>query len=272
MPHDMPRHGQTGTERRDAGGATEHAGQPRAARTRAGDMPPRLRDELILLITAYADSALAGAAGFADVINLAPSLRERMATARITLEKIRSAERVLEVLSGFGAEAIAERYDSFHPWSARLPREADIGAARHGDDRRFSVLHYPLEGWTDAVVMHHLMGRAALIQMEDFTHAGYVPLAEAFRAVIPDETRHGVLAREGVSRELARGHHAAVQASVTYWWPRVAETFGHARSRRDRDLRHLGLRRRPNETLRRQWEAEMRAHLDRLHLTTPMQV
>ena len=233
-------------------------------------MPQDCREELVKLMTGFADSQLAAAAGLARVLNEGPSLRERMALARIVYEKIQIAETVLEIASTFGADI--SRYAAYHAWDSRVDRDADLPPARREGDRRLAVFHFPIANWTDGLVMHHLMGRAALIQMEDYTHAGYVPLAEAFRAVIPDETRHGVLAREGVSRELARGHHAAVQASVTYWWPRVAETFGHARSRRERDLRHLGLRRRPNETLRRQWQAEMRAHLDRLHLTTPMQV
>ena len=54
---------------------------------------PRYRAEVMRLMAVLTDSLLAGAAGFADCINLAPGLKERIAATRIVLEKFGHAER-----------------------------------------------------------------------------------------------------------------------------------------------------------------------------------
>lgn len=238
--------------------------------TRAIDVPEPCRGELIRLMTAFVDSEISSAAGFSEVITGAPSLREGLAIARIVHEKVRAADLVCSVLATF--ETNMTRYETPHPWTRKVPRDADIGCNRHGDDRRLAVFHYPLQGWTDTVVMHHLLGSAVCKQLEEYSRVCFAPLADAFKTVLVDEARHAMLAREGVTRQLARGEREAVQAAVTYWWPRVSCCFGRDRSERYRALRRMGLRHRPNEMLRKDWEQEMRAYLDRAHLTAPMQV
>ena len=104
----------------------------------------------------FVDSALAGAAGFAERINDGPGVKSRIAAARIVLEKMSNAERVLTLMGEFGADTQA--YVNHHPWGDRLARDADIGASRRGGDMRLSVFHYPLLDWPDAVVMNWLMG------------------------------------------------------------------------------------------------------------------
>ena len=234
------------------------------------NVPPRARAELMKLMTSFVDSELAGSAGFAGIINLGPGLRERMAAARIVLEKIRAAETVLNIMAEFGTDI--DRYATQHPWADRLPRDADIGATRRDGDMRLAVLNYPFDGWTDAVVMNFLMGHAVLIQLDEYSRVSYQPLADAFRAVIPDEERHLILAREGVTKLMTCGERDAVTASVAYWWPRVAMTFGADKSEKYQELRRMGLRHRPNEALRKAWEVEARTFFDRLHVPVPMTV
>ena len=96
--------------------------------------PPRYRGELMRLMATFVDSELAGAAGFADTINIAPGIKERIAASRIVLEKLDHGERVLDIMGSFGADT--SRYANHHPWTARLARDADLGAARHGSDMR----------------------------------------------------------------------------------------------------------------------------------------
>ena len=60
--------------------------------------PPRYRGELLRLMATFVDSELAGAAGFADIINQGPGIKERIAASRIVLEKLDHAERVLAVM------------------------------------------------------------------------------------------------------------------------------------------------------------------------------
>jgi 1,2-phenylacetyl-CoA epoxidase catalytic subunit len=233
--------------------------------TSPANVPPRYRAELMKLMATFVDSELAGAAGFADIINEGPGIKERIAAARIVLEKTDHADKVLAVMGEFGVDR--GRYANHHPWTARLARDADIGATRGAHDMRLAVFNYPLAGWADAVVMNLLMGRAVVVQLAEFQLVSYQPLATAFRSIAPVELRHAELAEEGLERLVAEGQGADLQASVAYWWPRVAASFGQAESSRFGALRAMGLRRSTNAELRSRWEAEAQAALSRLGLT-----
>jgi len=231
------------------------------------NVPPRYRAELLKLMATFVDSELAGAAGFADIINEGPGIKERIAAAKIVLEKTDNADRVLRIMGDFGADT--ERYANHHPWTARLDRDADIGTSRSEHDMRLAVFNYPLEGWTDAVMMNLLMGRAVAVQMAEFSMVSYQPLAEAFRAIAPIEARHAELAEEGVVKLLENGETTALQDSLDYWWPRVAASFGSTTSTKAESLKAMGLRRATNAELKARWEAEAGAVLKRLGLTAP---
>ena len=233
--------------------------------TNPTNVPPRYRAELMKLMATFVDSELAGAAGFADVINQGPGIKERIAAARIVLEKTDNADKVLRIMGEFGADTA--RYANHHPWTARLARDADIGQRRSENDMRLAVFNYPLDGWADAVVMNLLMGRAVAVQLAEFSLVSYQPLAEAFRAIAPVEARHAELAEEGLVRLLETGDSPALQASVTYWWPRVAASFGASDSAKADTLKAMGLRKTPNGELKTRWEAETRAILEKLGLS-----
>ena len=231
--------------------------------TSPDNAPPRYRGELMRLMASFVDSELAGAAGFAEVINEGPGLKARIAAARIVMEKLDHAERVLAIMGDFGADT--GRYATSHPWAARLPREADIGATRQGGDMRLSVFYYPLQGWTDAVVMNVLMGSAVVVQLGELAHLSYQPLAEAFRLILPRERRHTELGVEGLRRILGEpGSRPAVEAALAYWTPRVATSFGAAGSPRFATQRRFGLRRRRNEELLAEWRDALAATLSDL--------
>jgi 1,2-phenylacetyl-CoA epoxidase catalytic subunit len=233
--------------------------------TAPGNVPARYRGELLRLMASFVDSELAASAGFAEVINDAPGIKARIAAARIVLEKADHAERVLRVMGEFGVDT--SRYAGVHPWAARLPRAADIGARREGGDMRLSVFHYPLQGWTDAVVMNVLQGQAAVIQLAELQRVSYQPLAEVFRAIAPREARHAELGREGLARIAATEAGAAeARAAIAYWQPRVAAGFGSLASARFERLRRLGLRHRPNAELLADWQRATAAILADLGL------
>jgi 1,2-phenylacetyl-CoA epoxidase catalytic subunit len=235
------------------------------ALTAPDNAPPRYRGELMRLMATFVDSELAGSAGFADVINHAPGVKERIAAARIVLEKTDHAERVLNIMGDFGADI--GRYAAHHPWAARLTRDADIGATRRGGDMRLSVFHYPLQGWVDAVTMNVLMGLAVGVQLEEFAKVSYAPLAEAFRAIAPRERRHAELGLEGLAKIAAsEPGRAEARGAIAYWRPRVAASFGGAGSARFETLKRFGLRHKPNETLLAEWSARFDAALGKLKL------
>lgn len=226
--------------------------------------PPRYRAELLRIMATFVDSEMAGASGFADVINAAPGIEARIAAAKITAEKFAHARRVLTIMGDFGANVA--RYAEHLPWAERLPRDADIGATRHGGDMRLSVFHYPLQGWVDAVAMNVLMGRASVIQLTEAAEGSYQPLADAFREILPVEARHAELGEEGLKRVVSDGGTAQAQASIAYWTPRVAASFGGLDSARFEALRRFGLRRTPNAELHDRWCADVRARLAPLDL------
>jgi ring-1,2-phenylacetyl-CoA epoxidase subunit PaaA len=233
--------------------------------TSPANAPPRYRGELMRWMAGFVDSELAGAAGFADLINAAPGLKARIAAARIVLEKTDHAERVLNLMGEFGADVT--RYALHQPWAARIPRDAALGPQRHGGDMRLSVFHYPLQGWVDAVVFNTLMGEAVGVQLEEFANVSYAPLAEVLRAVAPRERRHAELGLEGLRVIVAAPDgRATALASLAYWRPRVAESFGLADSARFEMLKRFGLRRRRNEDLLTDWLRRVEARLDQLRL------
>ena len=119
------------------------------------------------------------------------------------------------------------------------------------------------------VVMNLLMGRAVAVQLAEFSLVSYQPLAEAFRAIAPVEARHAELAEEGLAKLLESGDRDRLQASVSYWWPRVSSSFGTAESQKAETLKAMGLRRSTNTQLRARWEAETREILTRLGMQSP---
>ena len=127
----------------------------------------RYRGEVMRLMAVLIDLLMAGASGFADCINLAPGLKERITAARIVLEKFGHAEKILALMDQFGANTA--QYVSAHPWAARRDRSVDLSTRRIEGDMRLNVFHYPIYGWVDAVTLNFLMGRATVIQLDEFT-------------------------------------------------------------------------------------------------------
>ena len=232
--------------------------------TAPGNVPARYRGELMRLMSSFVDSELAASAGFASSINFAPGIKERIAASRITLEKADHAERVLAVMGDFGTDT--RRYQTQHDWAARVERDTDLGAARRDGDMRLSVFHYPINGWTDAVVMNVLQGLATGVQMDELARVSYTPLAEVFREIAPREARHAELGLEGLARIVGNGSQSEVQASLAYWRPRVAAGFGVANSARYDTQARFGIRHTPNETLLARWEKLVGEHLGALGL------
>ena len=232
------------------------------------NVTPRYRAELMRLMTVFVDSELAGAAGFADCINLAPGVRERLTATRIVLEKLAHAEMILRLLEQLGADVA--HYVSAHPWAARRHRGTDLGTRRIDGDMRLNVFHYPIYGWVDAIVLNFLMGRASVAQIDELAGCSYQPFADAMTQILPIELRHAEMGEEGLRRVLAAGHDPIdVQASVNYWYKRVANTFGRTVSGHWEISRRFGLRQTPNAELLARWQAHVTSAIAELGLSVP---
>lgn len=230
-----------------------------------GNAPARYRAELLRVMASFVDSEMAGAAGFADCINMGPGVKERIAASRIVLEKLDHAERVLKIMGDFGANTA--RYQNVHPWASRIGRDENIGVTRREGDMRLNVFHYPVAGWTDSVVLNVMMGAATVIQLGDLANCSYQPFGAALRDILPRERRHAELGEEGLRNLAARGdeERRAISASVDYWWLRIAATFGAAKSDRTALLKKFGVRHRNNEDLLEEWRVRMSAVLSSAH-------
>ncbi|MCF8152175.1 MAG: phenylacetate-CoA oxygenase subunit PaaI [Burkholderiaceae bacterium] len=228
-------------------------------------VPTAYRNELMRLVVVFADSELAGAAGFCPFINRGPGLRERIVAAKIVTEKYVHAELALALLKPFGVNPLL--YVRSHAWDSRLDRHLDLGTRRIGGDKRLNVFHYPLEGWEDALVFNMLMGAATAIQLAEMQHCSYLPLAEAIGQILPREQEHAKLGESGVAQAIERGgNQAAVQAAVNYWYPRVTATFGRVDSDHATTYIQYGLRRRSSTEMLGDWKAQSAASLKRLGL------
>ncbi len=235
--------------------------------TNPANVPSRYRGEIMKIMATFVDSELAAAAGFADVINAGPGIKERIAAARIVLEKTDNADKVLRLMGEFGANT--DQYVNHHPWTDRLHRDTPAGTTRSAHDMRISVLNYPLDGWADAVVMNMLMGLAVGIQLSEFLRCSYQPFAEAIREVAPREQRHTELAIEGIEKLIAQGETEQINQSVAYWWPRVSESFGIGATSRSKALARMGLRTTSNADLHDQWSTKAGETLKGLGLMPP---
>ena len=81
---------------------------------RGEELPSGYRSELMRLMVVFVDSQLAGAAGFANMINHGPGLRERCTAAQIVADRFSHAEKVLELLKDFNVEP--RLYVASHSW------------------------------------------------------------------------------------------------------------------------------------------------------------
>ncbi len=232
----------------------------------AGDtLPTSYRSELMRLMVVFADSELAGAAGFCPFINRGPGLRERIVAAKIVTEKYVHAEMALKLLEPFGVNPTL--YVRSHPWDSRLDRNVDLGTRRIGGDKRLNVFHYPLEGWEDAVAFNMLMGMATAIQLGEMENASYQPLADVIAQILPREREHGALGETGVRQAIERSSSkASAQAAVDYWLPRVAATFGRVDSEHASIYVQYGLRQRTSADMLADWKAQTTAAIKRLGL------
>jgi 1,2-phenylacetyl-CoA epoxidase catalytic subunit len=232
-------------------------------------LSPGYRGELMRLLAVFVDSELAGAAGFVPFINSAPGLKQRSIAARIVSEKYRHADQGLALMEPFGVNA--ELYVRSHCWWSRLDRSLDLGARRAGSDKRLNVFHYPLEGWTDAVVLNLLMGTASAVQLDELSRSSYRPMGSVMGAIAAREKAHAEWGQEGLRQDIdQRRDHAAPQVCVDYWFPRVAASFGrHGVTDQSQQYLKYGLRTATSGELLNRWLADIEPRLTDLGLTLP---
>jgi 1,2-phenylacetyl-CoA epoxidase catalytic subunit len=118
--------------------------------------------------------------------------------------------------------------------------------------------------------MNCLMGQATVVQLDELTRGSYQPLADVLSMILPVEKRHAELGEQGLKIALGRGHDKTdAQASVNYWYPRVADTFGSGASDHFAQHRKYGLRQKGRAELLAQWQSIVHPVLVPLGLSVP---
>jgi len=236
--------------------------------TAEDELTPGYRGEVVRLMTIFVDTELAWVSGYADYINRAPGIRERVVAARIVAEKLDHAQRVIGLLEEFGVNP--ELYVRSHSWTGRLDRAVNLGTRQVGDDKRLNVLHYPIDGWTDSVTMNALFGPATIIHLSEVANCSHAPLAETMSGILEREREHAAAAIKGLGQAVERdGTPAAAQVSVDYWYGRIADTFGRIDSTRYEQYQAYGLRAHTNAELLETWKSDVAPILADNGLTAP---
>ncbi len=236
--------------------------------------PARYRAELMKILTIFIDSELAGASGFADMINKAPKLPAKIAASKIVYEKLYSANIMLQILASFGAKT--DLYVNQSDWAFRFDRNNYIEGRQDGYDMRLNIFYSPLTNWNDAVIMNYLMGQASAIQLSELYKISYQPAAEKFTQILISETNHKNSAKKALENLILQytitknqDAIAELQQSVDYWYPRVAASFPKSSSPNHKKLVKFGLREENVDILLTDWRQQIHAVLKLNGLTIP---
>lgn len=224
---------------------------------------------LVDIILQFADSQLAGATGYATIVNSAPTLNDRTGLARIVIEKLEMAQRSYALLQNHHGMDV-EQYVRSHGWEARVMRGARLALRRPVTDRRWHALMFPLEGWLDMTVFAYLMSSMTCLMLENFLSCSFSPLCQLATECLPVEQCHQSFGQQQLRNALRDARNGtAIQASLDYWFNRVAACFDSDNSARNLLCKKFALKECTNCELRRQWSEAVIGSCEGLSLKRP---
>lgn len=218
----------------------------------------------------FADSQMAGAAGYNNCMHWGPTLDDRIALAQIVVEKMEMARQTYRILAGQNLNT--DKYFASHAWEAKVLRDADLGFRRTSWDKRLNALIYPLESWTDMAIFAHLMSSMTCFVLKSFADSSFEPLKMLSIICLCAEETHEKFGQEQIQKLLQKSNGKnllAMQSSLNYWYPRVATSFGPAASARNDLHRQFHLKGETNCRLREKWMEEMRQFYGHLAIEIP---
>lgn len=184
---------------------------------------PKYRELVTGLLLQLADSELAGASGYGQILNLAPSLICRVELSSIVNDKFCQAQNAYEIIRNLGVNV--EKYFLLHAWESRIQRHAQLGYRRASSDKRLNALMFPLSNWPDVAVFTYLMATMARLQFDEFSAASFTPIAELAKRSVSLEQRHAEYGLAWIGR-LEAAEREEAQLSINYWHERVIKSFG----------------------------------------------
>lgn len=208
------------------------------------------------IILQFADSEMAGAAGFAPFINKGSTIEERLNIASMVAQKMKMAKLAYEALSGLNFNS--NRYLACHCFDSRVVRDSFLGFSRSSADKRINALLYPLEGLEDMLVFTYLMAVMARIMINEFTSSSFLPLKELATQCLPLETAHAQEALTALKTRIQTTEkRQLLEISLAYWYPRIETSAGPADSLHNEWHRRFHLKCKTNLEIKEQWQDEI---------------
>ena len=233
------------------------------------ELPPIYRKHLMNLLWMQGDSEYSGALGYMPWIEKAPDVKEKVLVAQIVKDEMRHASVIYKMLKDLGedTEAHIEKSDLGYKLEDDL---AQIGFQRLKEDFRVNIFYYNIKYWTDFILFNFLMDRAAGHQLEDTLHSSYLPWKKGIEGIYKEEVMHlthgdkwvKILAKDPKDKEF-------LQERLNLWWPRVMNVFGKSRGGANNIYVQLGLKKRTNEEVRKDFVADIQKLCDEVGLIIP---
>lgn len=215
------------------------------------------------IILQFADSEMAGAAGFAPFINKCPSIDDRINVSRMVTEKMSMAKEAYAILDGLNFNTY--RYLNGHCFDSRVLRDSFLGFSRSSADKRLNALLYPLENFEDMLVFTYLLAVMAKLMLKEFSEASFQPLRQMALKCLEIESSHADLALEALSKRAGQTESKKqIELSLDYWYGRVETSAGPADSLRNEWHRRFGLKKSDNIHVRDEWREEVLSHLQKM--------
>ena len=218
----------------------------------APKMPAEYQALLKRVLRIQADCEIGGPHLYVSQLLLtAPSADDQWMLAKVAGEEIDHFRRMNRLLNELGEDASELMY---------------VEKSR----RDLEAFRQAMPTWADVAAFGFLIDRVGQYQLEEFVDCSYLPLDRTLPRIIQEEKTHVgygyVKMRDLVRTEEGREQ---AQAALNRWYPRGLDMFGLANSRRATRYLHWGLKRRPNETARAEYMAEVTPLIEGLGLTVP---
>lgn len=218
-------------------------------------MPEEYRDLLIRLLRIQADTETyllfpKGWAQYAHIVDLAPTLEDRVKAAQYLAEETRHGLIAYKLLKDLGVEVTEQDFE--------------------GEHRDLYVFDKWLESWTEFGLFNFLADRAGRFQAEEWIDSSYLPLARIAPAVVRDETGHGNAGFHNLQKICRTPEEKAeVERLLPQWYATALDMFGRSDSKRSLRYVELGLKRRTNAEARQAFIQEVEPLIRKLGLDVP---
>src|SRR3989338_2865188 len=226
--------------------------------TKIEQMTREYYENLAYLMVSQMDSEYVGAYGYMPITYVAPRFdpEELRHVPQIVHDEFVHGTRIKDCLElvGFNADKWIEDHQGFYNFRLESGVILETSPMR---DFRVSIFYYPIvcEGdsittWANFSIFQFLQDRGAGEQLKDAINSSFEPWSRENQKIMREENRH-ILHGDRWMAKLYKQNPELIQGLFDMWWPRSMVTFGHPASERNNLWRKLGLKRRTNEEVLR---------------------